>query len=51
MIYYENEDVLIRSMNEEDALNLFKAFQEQGWNKSIELFNYYFNEQESHRRY
>lgn len=51
MIYYKNEDVLIRSMTEEDAPNLFKAFQEQGWNKSIELFNYYFNEQKSHKIY
>ncbi|ADL52939.1 GNAT family N-acetyltransferase [Clostridium cellulovorans] len=51
MIYHKNEDVLIRSMQEEDARKLVKAFQEQGWNKSIELFNYYFNEQKNHARY
>lgn len=51
MIYYKNEEIIIRSMKEEDALNLYKGFQEQGWNKSIEQFSYYFNEQKNHKRY
>ncbi len=51
MIYYEDKNILIRSMKEDDALNLVKGFKEQGWNKPIEQYKQYFIEQKNDERY
>jgi len=51
MIYYKDENVLIRSMIEEDGQKLVEGFKGQGWNKSVEQFNKYFNEQKNGKRY
>lgn len=45
MIYYKNENVLIRSMMKIDIEKFVDGFAEQNWHKSYELFNKYYNRQ------
>lgn len=51
MIYYNDKNVVIRSIKEEDAQKLSHGFREQNWNKPIEQFKQYFIEQENKERY
>lgn len=46
MIYYRNADLTVRSMAERDIEKLVSGFAEQGWNKSYELFEKYYKQQE-----
>lgn len=46
MIYYEEENLVIRSMMEEDAKRLFQGFHDQGWHKPVLQFMDYYNQQE-----
>lgn len=50
MIYYNNGNLIVRSMIKSDIGKLVNGFLEQGWNKSYELFNYYYNLQENNER-
>lgn len=50
MIYYNGENLIIRSMLESDIEEFVKGFLEQGWHKSQELFSNYYNEQENRKK-
>lgn len=50
MIYYNNDNLLIRSMIKSDIENLVHGFAEQNWHKPYELFNDYYNQQENNER-
>ncbi|MDF2821362.1 MAG: GCN5-related N-acetyltransferase [Clostridiales bacterium] len=47
MIYYDKENLLIRSMMKSDIEKLVLGFAEQGWNKPYEQFVNYYNQQEN----
>jgi len=42
-----NESIVIRRMLQADGKALSEAFFDQGWNKSEQLFDFYFSEQEN----
>lgn len=46
MIYYNNDNLIIRTMTISDIEKLVDNFKEQGWQKSYELFNEYYKQQE-----
>lgn len=50
MIYYNKDGLIIRSMVKCDIEKLIKGFLEQGWHKSYELFNEYYNQQERNEK-
>lgn len=50
MIYYKNDSLVIRSMVRSDIERFVNNFKEQGWNKSHELFDDYYNNQENNER-
>lgn len=50
MIYYNNDNLIIRSMMKSDVEKLVNGFLEQGWHKSYELFNTYYNQQENNEK-
>lgn len=50
MIYYNNDSLIIRSMVKSDVEKLVNGFLEQGWHKSYELFNTYYNQQENNEK-
>lgn len=50
MIYYNVEDLMIRSMLKSDIDKLVRGFLEQNWHKPFELFNDYYNQQENNER-
>ncbi|WP_027631494.1 GNAT family N-acetyltransferase [Clostridium hydrogeniformans] len=50
MIYYNKDNILIRSMIKSDIKNLVHGFTEQNWHKSYELFNDYYTQQENNER-
>lgn len=50
MIYYNNDTLTVRSMVKSDVEKFVNAFAEQGWNKSYELFNEYYNQQEKNEK-
>ena len=45
MIYFNNGNVTIRPMKESDIKAFPIAFEQQGWQKSIQLFEKYYNQQ------
>lgn len=47
MIYYNNDNLALRSMVKSDIKKLVDGFAEQGWHKSNELFSEYYNQQEN----
>lgn len=47
MIYYNEDNLVIRSMMNSDIESFVRGFAIQGWNKSKEQFETYFNEQEN----
>ena len=47
MIYYHNDGIAIRSMVKDDIEKFVNGFLKQGWHKSYELFNNYYNQQEN----
>jgi GNAT superfamily N-acetyltransferase len=47
MIYYKDDNLLVRAMIKSDIDKFVYGFKEQNWNKSHELFNNYYNEQEN----
>ncbi|MDF2985647.1 MAG: GCN5-related N-acetyltransferase [Eubacterium sp.] len=51
MIYYEDTQLIIRSMKENDIYELKKEYDEQQWPKDIKILQDYFNQQESYRKY
>ena len=44
MIFYEDDNLLIRSMIEMDIERLVNGFIEQNWNKPYKLFKDYYNQ-------
>lgn len=50
MIYYYKDTFTVRSMMKSDIEKLFNGFAEQGWHKSYELFNEYYNQQEKNEK-
>lgn len=51
MIYYDENNLIIRSMVKGDIEKLCQGFTAQGWNKPQEQFEHYYNQQESNARY
>lgn len=51
MIYYNQEDLIIRSMNEQDIEDFPNAFKKQGWIKPASQFRKYYNQQEAGERW
>lgn len=51
MIYYSDDKITIRSMKEKDADIIFSEETAQGWHPDIELFKYYYKEQNNESRY
>lgn len=47
MIYYNNDNLIIRSMMKGDIEELTNGFTEQGWNKPKEQFMNYYSQQEN----
>ncbi len=45
MVYYKDESVLIRTMEENDILLAVEGFRLQGWNKPAGLFDAYLSQQ------
>ena len=50
MIYYNKDNLTIRSMVKSDIEKFVNEFAEQGWHKSYELFNGYYNQQEKNEK-
>lgn len=50
MIYYNKDNIVIRSMIRSDSEALSNGFAEQNWNKSYELFDNYYNQQENNEK-
>jgi hypothetical protein len=50
MIYYNNDNLIIRSMMKSDIEKFVDGFTEQGWHKSYELFDEYYNQQENNEK-
>lgn len=50
MVYFEDEQLLIRLMKPQDADDLAGGFQKQGWHKEKALFQSYLEMQEKGRR-
>lgn len=46
-VYYNDENITIRSMKESDISKIYNSFKEQSWNREINDFENYFNEQQS----
>ena len=49
-MYYRDENLVIRPMKESDCEKFTEGFKEQGWDKPLEQFIYYYNKQESGER-
>lgn len=47
MIYLQRDNLIIRSLIESDKKELVDAFNEQGWQKPLQLFEGYFKQQNS----
>lgn len=45
MIYLQKESLIIRSMKDSDKQDFVDAFKEQGWQKSLQMFEGYFKQQ------
>lgn len=45
-----NKNIVIRTMIKEDIIAFYTAFKAQGWNKPVEIFEKYYNEQEQEKR-
>lgn len=50
MIYYKKDTLIVRSMMESDIEIFVNGFAEQGWYKSYELFDEYYNQQEKNEK-
>lgn len=50
MIYYNEDNLIIRSMIKSDIESFVRGFAEQGWNKTKEQFDAYFNQQENNEK-
>lgn len=50
MIFYEDDNLVIRSMLEMDIEKLVEGFIEQNWNKPYKLFKDYYNQQENNEK-
>ena len=50
MIYYDNDGLTIRSMVKYDIEKFVNGFIKQGWHKSNELFNEYYNQKENNEK-
>lgn len=51
MIYFENEQLKIRTMEKGDIEQLKIEFDEQGWHKDIDILSGYFEQQENGQKY
>lgn len=50
MIYYNKDNLVIRSMMKYDIERLVHGFAEQGWNKTHEQFSDYYTQQENNEK-
>ncbi len=50
MIYYEDTNLLIRSMEPEDARVIYETYLSYGWHPSLETYENYFSEQTENKR-
>ncbi|MCA1054102.1 GNAT family N-acetyltransferase [Rossellomorea aquimaris] len=50
MNYYQEGNLFIRSMKESDGVDFVKAFEAQGWQKPLDLFQAYFMQQSNRKR-
>lgn len=50
MIYYKDENLIIRSMIKSDIERFVDGFAEQNWHKPYSLFNDYYNQQENNEK-
>ncbi|MBQ2956880.1 MAG: GNAT family N-acetyltransferase [Clostridia bacterium] len=50
-IYYQDENLIIRSMIHSDIEDLLKAFSAQNWHKPIEVLERYYKESQAHKRH
>lgn len=51
MSYFENKQLVIRSMKKTDIAELKKGFDEQGWHKDVDILTGYFEKQEKAEKY
>lgn len=51
MIYYQDENITIRSMRQEDSQVIYDELLAQNWHPSIEIYDGYYTAQEAHIRY
>ncbi|MDG5472282.1 GNAT family N-acetyltransferase [Jeotgalibacillus sp. ET6] len=49
MIYFQEDDLLIRPMIERDIQQFVSAFSQQGWHKPVELYEDYYQQQNDHK--
>lgn len=50
MIYYNENGLIVRSIIKDDIEKFVKGFQDQGWHKSYEQFNSYYNQHENNEK-
>ena len=46
MVYYTDDDLLIRSMEGDDAQIFYRTFLSYGWHPSLQTYENYYKEQE-----
>lgn len=51
MIYLDNDNLIIRSMEKGDGAKLEKCFREQNWDKPLDVLERYYQEQMGNKRY
>lgn len=50
MIYYENENIMIRSMKQNDAQIIYDEYIAQNWHHPIEVLESYYKDQENNKK-
>ncbi len=50
MVYYEDKNILIRSMEIDDARIMYETYLSYGWHPSMEVYENYYKEQEENKR-
>jgi len=50
MVYFKKDNLIIRSLQVNDAKSFTDEFQKQGWNKPIEIIQKYYDDQQNSRR-
>ncbi len=50
MVYYTDKNLLIRSMEIDDARIIYETYLSYGWHPSLEIYENYYKEQEENKR-